>query len=143
MVGDLVGGRGSGRGRCRFGSSGDVSWLVLRLACGACGGILTRPCLAVLSVNTTCYECPKLVGCRNSNAQPATPARTGAGMVVVVVVYMHQIKFNYLLSSQPLLHLTIEFELVQMVDDGRFEIYPTKLVWNQLIAEDLKSFLFD
>jgi len=81
VVGDLVGGRGSGRGR---GSSGDVSWLVLKL--GACGGILTRPCLAVLSVNTTCYECPKLVGCRNSNAQPATPARTGAGMVVVVVV---------------------------------------------------------
>ena len=86
MVGDLVGGRGSGCGRCWFGSSGDVPWLVLRLACGACGGILTRPCLAVLSVNTTCYECPKLVGCRNSNAQPATPARTGAGMVVVVVV---------------------------------------------------------
>jgi len=84
VVGDLVGGRGNGRGRCWFGSSGDVSWLVLKL--GACGGILTRPCLAVLSVNTTCYECPKLVGCRNSNAQPATPARTGAGMVVVVVV---------------------------------------------------------
>ena len=31
MVGGLVGGRGSGHGRCRFGSSGDVSWLVLKL----------------------------------------------------------------------------------------------------------------
>jgi len=61
-----------------------MSWLVLKLS--ACGGILTRPCLVVLSINTTCYKCPKLVGCWNSNAQPATPACMGAGMVVVVVV---------------------------------------------------------
>ena len=47
--------------------------------------ILTRRCLAVLSVYTTRDECPKLDCSRNSNDTSTAPLARGEMMVVVVV----------------------------------------------------------
>jgi len=59
------------------------------------GQILTRRCLAVLSVDTTRDECPRLNCSRNSNDVPTAPLARGEMMVVVVVVVVVVVRLPF------------------------------------------------